>query len=125
MTIAGVSSGLYFFRLAKTLKGSEPERRTLYVPSSGGRMSSRFGYKAVRVHIHDLQTSCTVLLPDEGHYPRRYLGGALHRCKMAAALEDFKLRLRNKTVHLLALMKRHDAIIRAPHDQHRHLEPWQ
>jgi len=37
---------------------------------------------------------------------------------MAAALEDINLRLRDETVHFLALMKRHDAILRAPHDQY-------
>ena|SRR5580692_5698116 len=55
------------------------------------------------------------------HHFRPDLTGALHRRQVAAAGDDFELSLRNKLMHLLALVKRHDVVLGAPYDEHGHL----
>ena len=48
--------------------------------------------------------------------------GALDRGQVAAARYDIDFRLRDKLVHLLSLLKRHDVIELSPDDEDRHFE---
>ena len=71
------------------------------------------------------ETMHASLLSHKVHDLRSDLTGILRGGKMAAAGKDFQLRLRDHAVHFLALMKGHDAMLRTPCDQFRHLKTRQ
>jgi len=56
------------------------------------------------------------------HHLRSDLRGALHLGHVAAAGENCKFRLRHKLVDARALGERRNAVLGAPHQQHRHFE---